>query len=446
MRLPPSLAIILAALALYPASSALAQSQNNPRPSAAANGGGNFGGGGTRTGTTTSSSSGSSSSGSRSYRNNTMLGDAIVQVDPETRSVIVVADDDTQQEVFKVISNLDHPKPQVLIKVLFAQVTLDKDLDIGVEGNYSFNVGQPPATQALSGPLTTAASTVSNAVTSVIGSGSNGNSTTTTTNSSSPGIVTTSPIVSGASTNFGLASETNGSFLRINTASATATLFALSQKGNVNILSRPSILARNNQQAVIVVGQEVPLVTNSQITAEGQTINTVAYQDVGIILRVTPFIASNRTVEMIVSPEISSLSSQTVQISPTVSAPVINKTSAETVVVTPDATTVVIGGMMQKQQTSSINKIPILGDIPLLGNAFRHTVKADEKTELLIFLTPYIVEGTGTLKDLSATELNRTDLPSTAFNTGDLDRYLDTLRPMPSPTPKPSRFFGHPAK
>jgi type II secretory pathway component GspD/PulD (secretin) len=114
-----------------------------------------------------------------------------------------------------------------------------------------------------------------------------------------------------------------------------------------------------------------------------------------------------------------------------VNAPVINKTSAETVVVTPDATTVVIGGMMQKQQTSSVNKVPLLGDIPLIGYAFRHTVKADSKTELLIFLTPYIVEGTANLKNLSANEVNRTDLPDTALKGSDLNRYMDTLRPMP---------------
>jgi len=142
-------------------------------------------------------------------------------------------------------------------------------------------------------------------------------------------------------------------------------------------------------------------------------------------------------VEMIVSPEISSLSSQTIAISPTVNAPVINKTSAETVVVTPDGQTVVIGGMMQKQQTTSIDKVPVLGDIPILGYAFRHTVKANEKTELLIFLTPYIVEGTGNLQDLSADELSRTDLGDTALKGPDMDRYIDNLKSLTAPGPSP---------
>jgi general secretion pathway protein D len=423
---------ILLSLAL--AAPLLAQSSNRPstpgfnnsttpysstgRMSSSSAGGGGGGGGG-------------NSATARQYRNNTMLGDAIVQIDPETRSVIVVADDDTQNEVFKVISSLDRPKPQVLIKVLFAQVTLDKDLNFGVEGNYSFNIGPSPMSQVLSGLAQTATSTLTTAV--VTGTGGS-----TTQSTSTPSLTTLVPPISGASTAFGLAQQTTGAFFRVNTNSATETLYALAQKGDVNVLSRPSILARNNQEAVIVVGQEVPFITNSQITEAGQTINTVNYQDVGIILRVTPFISQNRTVEMIVSPEISSLSSQTVPISPTVNAPVINKTSAETVVVTPDATTVVIGGMMQKQQLSSIDKVPILGDIPLLGQAFRHTVKSDQKTELLIFLTPYIVEGTQPLKDLSEQEMNRTDLPDTApFQANDIDKYLDTLHPVASPTPKP---------
>jgi general secretion pathway protein D len=433
MRFPPKPILLLVALCL-PAALLIAQTTyTRPSTGSAIS----VSRGATGGGTTGASAAGGTASSTRQYRNNTMLGDAIVEVDPETRSLIVVADDETQDQISQVIGNLDRPKPQVLIKVLFAQVTLNKDLDFGVEGNYSFNLGATPIEQLLSGPvgLATAASQLGSIVNTVTG----GTSSTVTTQ---PVPTPTPPALpSGAATNFGLAENTNGSFVRINTDNATATLYALAQKGDVNILSRPSILARNNQQAVIVVGQSVPLITSSQITDTGQTINTVEYQDVGIILRVTPFISEGRTVEMIVSPEISSLSSQTVPISSTVNAPVINKTSAETVVVTPDAETVVIGGMMQKQITSSVDKVPILGDIPIIGNAFKHTVKSNQKTELLIFLTPYIVEGTSKLQELSAREVNHTDLPDTTFNHSDVGDYLDTLKPLdlpkPTPTPKP---------
>jgi general secretion pathway protein D len=203
------------------------------------------------------------------------------------------------------------------------------------------------------------------------------------------------------------------------------TLHALASKGKVEILSRPSIMARNNQEAVIVVGQEVPFITNSRITDDGQTINTVTYDNVGIILRVTPFITSEGTVEMIVAPEISSLTDQTVPISNTVGAPVIAKRSAETVVVTPDAKTVVIGGLMETQRVESVQKVPLLGDIPLLGAAFRRTIKNDVKRELMIFLTPFIVNKPSGLEHLTSAEVKKTQLMRKAFTPEEYDRYLD---------------------
>ena len=382
----------------------------------------------------------------RQYRNNTQLGDALIQIDPESRSIIVVADDDTQAEITRVIKNLDRPKPQVLIKVLFAQVTLDNSTDFGVEGGYAFNVGQPALTQLGTSAL--------QAITGVAPANTPTTTTTTTTPLANGGtqqtvVNSTYPLgtsgYAGPGSNFGLASQTTGAFFKLNTQNATATLYALAQKGKVSVLSRPSILARNNQQAVIVVGQQVPIPTSNQITDTGQQIQSVNYQDVGIILRVTPFITLNKTVEMIVSPEISSLSTQTVQLSSTFAAPIINKTSAETVVVTPDKTTVVIGGLMQKQTTSNVSKVPLLGDIPFVGNAFKRTTKSDNKTELLIFMTPYIVEGTDKLEELTVDQIKRTDLPQQAFSTQkDIDQYLDsTLSLMPQtraqvvPTPVP---------
>jgi len=331
------------------------------------------------------------STGTRQYRSNTMLGDATIQVDPETRSLVVVTDEATHNEMLKVIDNLDHPKPQVLIKVVFVEVTLDKNLDVGLEGSYSFRVGSG-STSILTG--------------------------------SSASIINTATVQSL----FGLAQKSNGTVAAVTASNWSATLHALESKGNLRVLSRPSIMARNNQEAVIVVGQEVPFITNSQITDLGATINTIQYRDVGIILRVTPFINSNKTIEMIVSPEISKISDQTVPISSSVNAAVIDKRSAETVVVTPDATTVVIGGMMQKQEQNTLDKVPILGSIPVLGIPFRHNVKSTVKTELLIFLTPYIVEGKEKLKDMTLGESNRADMIRDGFTPEEINPSLGPLQ------------------
>ena len=137
-----------------------------------------------------------------------------------------------------------------------------------------------------------------------------------------------------------------------------ATLRAIATAGKLEVLSRPSVLARNNQQAYITVGQQVPLITNVRYDNFGNQINGVSYQNVGIILRVTPFITSESMVEMIVSPEISNLSDQTVPVAAGVSAPVINSRAADTVVLTPDGQPVVIGGLMSNSRTQSESKFP----------------------------------------------------------------------------------------
>ena len=414
-------ALVLLSL-LLPVARLRAQT-NSSRTSNAATGtttGNNQGRTGTTGGASAPNSSGAPST--RTYRNNTQLGDALIQIDPETRSLIIVADEDTDKEISKVITNLDKPKPQVLIKVLFAQVTLDNNSDVGVEGNYSFNVGSSPLTSLLAGVTSTASGTATTTSPSQTITTSPTGTTTVTNNLPVTGTTRGS---AGPATNFGLSSQTQGAFFRLDTRYAAATLYALAQKGKVAVLSRPSILARNNQEAVILVGQSVPLPSGNVISDTGSNSTSVQYTDVGIILRVTPYITSNRNIEMIVSPEISSLATQTVQISQNFSAPIINKTSAETVVVTPDQTTVVIGGLMQKTDSTQVNKVPLLGDIPYVGNLFKRTTKTFEKNELVIFMTPYIVEGTDHLEETSIDDVNRTDIPKEGFSGNDVSQFLD---------------------
>lgn len=345
-------------------------------------GAGNFtqGGGGN-----TGSSSGSGSSSARTYRNNTQLGDAIITSDPETKKLIVITDEETGAQIGDVISNLDRPKPQVLIKVVFLEVTYRDGLDIGVEGGITKNIN---ASSTFSG---------SNLF-GLVQQGTTPLSPTTT--------------VPGA----GIYSIVGDDF--------RATLRAIAEAGKLEVLSRPSILARNNQMASITVGQQVPLITNVRFDNFGNAINSVTYQDVGIILKVTPFITSDGMVQMIVAPQISALSERTVSISTGVNAPVIDLRSADTVVVTPDGQTVVIGGLMATSKTSTDSKIPLLGDIPWLGALFKHKTRSNSKVELLIFLTPYVVASP---RDLSTISLNQSpsELAPKAFTERELNQFLD---------------------
>jgi general secretion pathway protein D len=159
----------------------------------------------------------------------------------------------------------------------------------------------------------------------------------------------------------------------------------------------------------------------------GNSINSITYTDVGIILKVTPYVTTDGLVQMIVAPQISSRSiDSTVQISANVNAPVIDIRSADTVVITPDGQTVVIGGLMKNDNSQSESKIPLLGDIPLLGNLFKRKTKTSDKNELLIFLTPYIVRSPGELAEMADREKARswTHEPTTEK---ELERFLDKV-------------------
>jgi len=383
-----TLALCLVGLGLWPSIGALAQQRTTTAPN--------------RTGGGTGASSGTSSGTTRQYTPNGTVGDAMISVDPETHRVIVITDEETSRYVGQVITNLDRPEPQVLIKVVFLEVTHNNSSDIGIEGAFSRNLN----------------STTTGIVANAFGLSSLNSAvgTNAAVNAFGQAVQSFAPTPPGA----GLYQVLGSDF--------QVTLRAIAQAGKTEVLSRPSILARNNQQATITVGQSVPLVTSVSYNGlNGTPVSAISYQSVGIILRVTPFINSSGMVEMIVSPQISQLSDQSVTVSAGVSAPVIDLRSADTVVVTPDGQTVIIGGLMQNQKTQSDSKIPILGDIPLLGNLFKRKVKANTKTELMIFLTPHVVYEPAQLASLSTTERGNAEMAPTAFSEEELNRYLDNL-------------------
>jgi len=209
-----------------------------------------------------------------------------------------------------------------------------------------------------------------------------------------------------------------------------ATLRAIAQAGSVKVLSRPTILGRNNQPATIFVGELVPIVNNVRYDNFGNVINSIQQQQVGVVLNVTPFITSQGLVEMIVSSEISAIDpTLSVPISASASVPVIDQRSANTVAVTPDGETVIIGGLMEDDKTVNVVKIPFLGDIPVLGNLFRRTQKSTAKTELMIFLTPHIAQAPAQLVALTEQEKQRSDGPK-AFTEKELDKFLQSLPPQ----------------
>lgn len=317
-----------------------------------------------------------------------LAGLVAIIADTDTNSLIIRTAPAHYERVKTVIEELDKPVAQVLIKVLVAEVTHDDGLDFGTE--FSILNIRPS------------------------GLGQEGG---TSFNIPTVGAAATGMIVQVLEENF------------------TATIRALETEGKLDVLSRPYILASDNQLASITVGQEVPFITNSRITDDGQTINTIQYDDIGILLDVVPHINADGLVILDVAPEISTLTGTTVPISDLVSAPVIAKRAAQSRVAVRTGQTIVIGGLMEDRATETVNKVPILGDIPVLGWAFKRTQTNKSKTELLIFLTPHVAAEPDMLKGITQQEVEHTTLLPGAIGPGHYEKHREGLQRGSPPPP-----------
>ena len=382
-------------------------------------GGAAGGGGGGNTaarGATTSSST---------YNNNGTVGTASITVDPDTHKLVITADAVTMAQIQKVIDGLDSAKPQVLIKVVFVEIALNHASEIGVQGSYS---GFSSAFNQITGYMT--------------------NYTVVNPGTSTAAIVPTgiTPIraTGTANNNFGLPTSLNGNsggVYNLLGNDFTATLQAIASAGKSQVLSRPSILVRDGQPGQIQVGQDIYLpsgVTYNTTGANGSSSPTIngSYQPVGIILNVTPFIGENNLVQMILQPSITEIDTSTpgqiiaygggIINSPPVYAPNINVRSANTVANTPDGQTVVIGGLISNAKSTGESKIPILGDIPLIGGLFKATSKSSVKQELVIFLTPHVINQPDQLAMVTGAA-NQPSYITNSVSEQELNQFLDKV-------------------
>lgn len=306
-----------------------------------------------------------------------LVGQVTAVASEDTNTLLVLTPEKNFERLTEILNELDRPVPQVLIRVLISEVTYDDSLDLGVEFE-AINIGS-------------------------------------TTNDN-------------VSTNFNLFESTLGlNYLLFDAGNFSMAVRALEATGQFDVLSRPYLLTADNQEASISVGQEVPFVTNSRVTDDGNTVNTVEYREIGIILTVTPQINSEGLVVMDVSQELSALTDLTVPISDDFNGVVINQRNVQTQVAVGDGQTVVIGGLMQDQQQETISKVPWLGDIPILGNLFRRTERSDVKTELLVFLTPEVIYDPTDLTGSTQRVRDETEGLRDQLEPGQLQQHLDRL-------------------
>jgi general secretion pathway protein D len=194
------------------------------------------------------------------------------------------------------------------------------------------------------------------------------------------------------------------------TIPALSALIGLSQTdSNVNVLSAPRLLTSDNEEAEIVVGKNVPIITSKSTDNAGNPINSVERQDAALTLRFTPQITEGNLVRLKIYQEISSVVAESTATG-TVDevGPTFKKTLLRNSIVARDGETVVLGGLFQTDTTASVTKVPLLGDIPILGHLFKRTNDIENKTSLLIFITPRVVRDSEDLKRI--TQENRESL------------------------------------
>ena len=267
-------------------------------------------------------------------------------------SLIVGMSRREHQRTMEMIAQLDRPEPQVMIRVLIAEVTLNDSAELGVEiAGQDLNFSD----SAVLGPN---------------------------------GIVQGPDFDWVAGTDLGSAGLGLGGFNFTLTGEDFSFLFhALQQNNRTEILSRPLLVVRNGEEGMIKVADEVPIVESSRLSDTGQTQSTIGREDVGIVLTATPHISPDGYVSIQIKQEISNIAGEDVQLTEGVSSPIFQSREVETDVTVRDGETVIIGGLIQHRKSDGENKIPILGDLPLLGPLFRSTSTSDDRSELMVVLT-----------------------------------------------------------
>jgi general secretion pathway protein D len=290
-----------------------------------------------------------------------------IQADPATNALIITASEAVYRNLRSVIDQLDARRAQVYVESLIVEVSAEKAAELGVQW------------AGLSGDE---ASRYRLGVASGFGQGGN-NLINQAINNASTG----NPLPPGNGLNIGIFRQVNGSL----TLGAIAR--ALETEGNANILSMPNLITLDNEEARIIVGQNVPFVTGqftTQASGGAAGVNpfqTIERRDVGLALRVRPQVSEGGTVKMAIYQEISAVLPRTAGTSDITTT----KRSIETNVLVDDGQILVLGGLIEDRVEDGVEKVPALGDIPVVGNLFKYQTRKGTKTSLMVFLRPTVV-------------------------------------------------------
>jgi general secretion pathway protein D len=288
----------------------------------------------------------------------------MIQADPATNSIIIIAPDAMYNNMRAALDKLDVRRAQVFVEALIAEVTANKAAEFGVQWQYLNGLNSTGA-QPFGG-----------------------------TNFGTPGQnivgISANPATAGPGLNIGVVKGRIsipgvGEIVNLGLLAR-----ALESDVNANILSTPTLLTLDNEEASIVIGQNVPFITGQYALSGGATtptpFQTVERRDVGLTLQIKPQISEGGTVRLQIYQEVSSIQDQS-----NPAGVITNKRAVGSTVLVDDGQIIVIGGLIQDTVNDGMQKVPLLGDIPLLGALFRYKTRSHIKTNLMIFLRPTLV-------------------------------------------------------
>jgi len=294
-----------------------------------------------------------------------------VQADPATNALIITAPEPQYRQLRAVIDQLDSRRAQVYVESLIAEVNADKAAEFGIQ--WQGPIGK--SGDGLIGLLGT-------------NFGSNGSNILNLSDGST---------LPSTGLNVGLAARSNGVYFL-----GFLARF-LQENGEGNILSTPNLLTLDNEEAKIVIGQNVPFVTgqytsNNSSSGSVNPFQTIERKDVGLTLRVKPQISENGSIKMTIFQEVSSVQASSVNSS---SGLITNKRSIESTVLVDDGAIVVLGGLLQDEYSGNQEKVPGLADVPIIGGLFKSESRSRKKTNLMVFLRPVVLRDARAVSNLS---------------------------------------------
>ncbi|MBE2263373.1 MAG: type II secretion system secretin GspD [Burkholderiaceae bacterium] len=299
-----------------------------------------------------------------------------IQADAATNSLIITAPEPQYRQLRAVIDRLDSRRAQVFIESLIAEVNADKSAELSIQWQ---------------GPIGAAGSSVIGFLGTNFGIGDKNIINLAQTAASG------SAINPGQGANIAAAKKFNGVYVLGFLANFLQT------NADGNILSTPNLVTLDNEEAKIIIGKNVPFPTGSYANTGGSSsavnpFTTVERKDVGLTLRVKPQISENGTIKMVIYQEVSSIAPESVL---SKDGLITNKRAIETSVLVEDGGIIVLGGLMEDTYSGNVDKIPLLGDVPYLGEFFKSETRSRKKTNLMVFLRPVVLRDAAASDQLS---------------------------------------------